>query len=462
MSFLLAVSLFLTNPFPLDMPRATSFLVREHGVPRLEDRFSKVDLWVSTSVDGRWMDEAGRVFMLAHLATRPPRVDDEATITRVDFRAHESEMDRRDEKAVREAVQALSPIEIADEPTPPRHRLRGFREIQYWQGTNETAVVCAYQFEKEDSWRLAVWSLVEGDKMDEAVRRFEASFLETDDARFAQPKKAARGRERPNERALQKADVAHSVAAYDSWHVTDGDDWILLDSLSGDRTFVTTLTNELSVMRQAYAAAVPTLLNLSNTLSVARIYANRTDYLDALSLAGLDAMTWSAAYWSPMRRELVAYLPADGEEKLLETIRHEAWHQYLSYASSFLGVSPWLNEGYAQYFEGGADGPCSFERLDFALFADLVEPLLKMDYATFYAGSDEDRLLKYRLAFSLVYFLEKGAPHVRFEPFKNLKKDYFNALLETRDMNRATEAVFKDDAFRKKFVAEWKTFWEKE
>ena len=459
MTFFLAASLFLTNPFPLDMPRASSFLIQEHGLSRLEDRFSKVDLWVSKSVDGRWMDEAGRVFMLAHLATRPPRADDDTTLTRVDFLSSEDKIDRRDEKAAREAIQALSPIEIADEPEKPRHRLRGFREIEYWQGTNESAVVCAYRLEKEEISRLAVWVLAEGDKIDEAVRRFEEKFLETDDARFSLPKATAE-REKSNERALQKADVAHSVAAYDLWHVTDGDDWVLLDALSGDRDFVTTLTNELFLMRKAYAAAVPTSLNLSNTLSVLRIYASRADYLDALSLAGLDEMTWSAAYWSPMRRELVAYLPSDGEEKLLETIRHEAWHQYLSYASSFLGVSPWLNEGYAQYFEGGADGPATFERLDFALFADLVEPLLKMDYAAFYAGSDEDRLLKYRLAFSLVYFLEKGAPKVRFEPFKNLKKDYFNALLETRDMLRATEVTFKDEAFRKKFVSEWKTFWE--
>ena len=48
---LLAASLLFTDPLPLDMPRAEGYLVRERGVCRLEDRFNKLDLWVSQSVD---------------------------------------------------------------------------------------------------------------------------------------------------------------------------------------------------------------------------------------------------------------------------------------------------------------------------------------------------------------------------------------------------------------------------
>ena len=174
-------------------------------------------------------------------------------------------------------------------------------------------------------------------------------------------------------------------------------------------------------------------------------------------------MMWSAAYWSPQRRELVAYLPPDGGQELLRTIRHEAFHQYLSYATSMISASPWLNEGYAQYFEddGNADWGEGIELTDENLdrMAAAIPSLLLMDYAQFYDGNDFARRFKYRLAWSIVRFLEKGADEVRLKPFAGLKQRYVEALLETRDMRRATSAAFKDEDLLKKFIAEWKKFW---
>ena len=175
-------------------------------------------------------------------------------------------------------------------------------------------------------------------------------------------------------------------------------------------------------------------------------------------------MEWSAAYWSQERRELVAHLPMDGEAKLLETIRHEAFHQYLSYAASMIPASPWFNEGYAQYFEDedsrdwgeGIDaGPEALKRL-----AQTLPGLMMMDYDEFYGGSDAARRMKYRLAWSIAVFVEKGAPEVRFRPFAKLKADYFEALLESRDMKRATlAALLGDEDKTKLFVEEWVKFW---
>ena len=150
------------------------------------------------------------------------------------------------------------------------------------------------------------------------------------------------------ERNLLRRDAHHSIAAYANWHFTGAEEFAVLDDLPS-RSFVETLTNDFPVMRAKYAAALPTPLNGSNVLCVARIYATRDEYLDALETDGITNMTWSAAYWSPQRRELVAYLPPDGGQELLRTIRHEAFHQYLSYATSMISASAWLNEGYAQY-----------------------------------------------------------------------------------------------------------------
>ena len=147
----------------------------------------------------------------------------------------------------------------------------------------------------------------------------------------------------------------------------------------------------------------------------------------------------------------------------MRTMRHEAFHQYLSYACSMISASPWLNEGYAQYFEDEESldwelernpGPEDLDRLSTALPA-----LFRMDYSEFYAGTDRERRMKYRLAWSVAVFIEKGAREVRHDPFKTLKADYVEALFETHDMLKATNAAFGGKKKLQLFVSEWLRFW---
>ena len=164
-----------------------------------------------------------------------------------------------------------------------------------------------------------------------------------------------------------------------------------------------------------------------------------------------------------MRRELVAHLPESGEAELVKTFRHEAFHQYLSYATAMIPASPWLNEGYAQYFEdvesldwelGKRPGQDDLERL-----SEMIPSVLAMDYAEFYAGTDRERQMKYRLAWSVAVFIEKGARNVRHDPFKTLKADYIDTLLETQNMLKATNAAFQSKDLLRLFVSEWLRFW---
>ena len=102
------------------------------------------------------------------------------------------------------------------------------------------------------------------------------------------------------------------------------------------------------------------------------------------------------------------------------------------------------------------------DSLDLTQLEPLVVPLLMMDYDAFYAGTDRERMLKYRLALSIVVFIEEGASKVRFEPFKDLKRDYMKALFETRDMQKATAAAFRNKDQLKLFVSEWAKFWKEQ
>ena len=69
---LFALSLFFTEPAPIDMPRAEAYLVRDNGMSFLEDRYLRIDLWGSQAMLGRWIDADGRVFGLAQFGVSPP------------------------------------------------------------------------------------------------------------------------------------------------------------------------------------------------------------------------------------------------------------------------------------------------------------------------------------------------------------------------------------------------------
>ena len=464
------LSLFFTNPAPLDMPRAEAYLVREDGVSRLEDRFDRTDLWMSQALIGRWIDD-DRLFLLSELGTCPPAVDRSGTQTRVGYESRKVAMKRVRANAdfpmaFKDAIAILAPCAVMDRPRSPRQLTRGYKEIYYWQNpTNYSDIVCTFLPEGTNVWFLASWQLAPEDDYPTQMEAFEDQFLRNEFKPFIANLQPSTFNLQPlTERDLLRRDAHHSIAAYPNWHFTGTEEFAVLDDLPA-RGFVETLTNDFPVMRAKYAAAIPSPLDGSNVLSVVRIYANRDEYLDALETDGMTNMAWSAAYWSPGRRELVAHLSANGEKELTRTIRHEAFHQYLSYAASMIPTSPWFNEGYAQYFEdeglGGLGGLGVKSDEDVERIAAAIPGILMMDYEQFYGGSDLERRIKYRLAWSVVRFIEKGADEVRLKPFEGLKKRYMDALIETRDMRKATSAAFKDADLLKTFIAEWKKFWKK-
>jgi len=472
---LLAASLFLTNPAPLDMPRAEAFLVRKDGVRRLEDRYHKTDLWVASVSLGRWIDDALRVFSLYRLDTQPPALEAEAAVTRTGYASMRVALARKDEARRKEAIAALSPVPVFETGRSPHQLPRGYDDVEYWQEpTNRTTVVCAFRPDKSAHWYLAVWELDEADDIIERMTVFEEKFLLREFRPFLErlaatgtdePYAPPRGRRKtvPSERERLRTDAHRSVAPYGNWRWSDAPTYTVLDDLTRCCGVVATLTNALPDLARSFAETVPTPLDGTNVLCVARLFDDRGEYLEALAADGADEMAWTAAYWSSSRRELVAYLPDGGEKELLKTFRHEAFHQYLSYACSMIPASPWFNEGYAQYFEDPSAEKWG-EGIDLtpeglARLAEILPGVLGMDYEKFYEGSDTARRLKYRLAWSVAVFLERGAPKVRFAPFKNLKRDYVEALLETQDMRRATATAFGSAEKLELFVSEWKRYW---
>lgn len=469
-----AASFLFADPMPLEMPRASSYLVRSNGESRVEDRYDALDLWTSQTVIGRWTDADGRVFTLARLDFSPPSGPFSET-TRSHHESGNTRIGPRDETARDEAVSRLSPYLMPEKPQTARIGINGWT-VLYYQRPDDPGLACAFLPKGRETWYFALWEFVEGDSQEAAREMFEDEFLAKwddsvrdflpteKDAALEEKLRRRGGKPAPvlSERELLRRDVRHGVANYPRWHVTDGEDFAVADDLLETSGFVTSLTNELTNIRAKYASVMPTPVCATNILSVARVFRDRGEYAAALDTGGHAGMEWSAAYWSPVRREIVAFLPEAGETELLRTMRHEAFHRYISYACALASASPWLNEGYAQYFE---DFDSSFRTsplpagADFAALAELLPTLLYMDYDEFYAGTQEERALKYALAKSIAIFIEEGAPKIARQPFKDLKRDYVTALLDTRDMRRATDAAFGSGGGIARFATEWRGFW---
>ena len=69
--------------------------------------------------------------------------------------------------------------------------------------------------------------------------------------------------------------------------------------------------------------------------------------------------------------------------------------------------------------------------------------------------------MRYRLAWSVAYFLQVGAPNVRFQPFKDLRRDLMKAVISTGRRTEATKAVLTDEML-KDLVSEWLAFWRRQ
>ena len=463
---------------PVDMPKAEAYLVTEDGKMRLEDRFDTFDLWKALTLRGRWRDAAGNEFRIARLSAEIPDDQPGVTRTRGEFRKRLRPLGVQDAAHRDEAVYALAPAEVGAPVQPRRSGRRNFIELLRYPSTNENVLVYAFRPRSPERKEATDWYAVSlvaapGEDPQELEETFEEYFLD----QVSVPPARSRTDDVPrvpdgaDETELLREDYRRSVVNYAEWNFTSAGDLMIADDLDSQSRapFIATLTNSLPRLRRVYAETMPSRTAGTFHPAAIRVFRSREEYL---AYVGVEAK-WTAALWSPIRRELVLYLPEQGVEKLLRTVWHEAFHQYLSYAGSMMSAAPWINEGHAELFEHthfDAEGEIVFERPpEYALFvnhnasalAAYIPAVMTMDYDTFYDGEQEERQARYRLAWSLAYFIQVGAPELRFRPYENLRADYMDALISTRDGLRATKAVLPEERL-KKFIEEWFAFWRKE
>ena len=457
---------------PVEMPRATAYLVTgADGGYRLEDRYKVFDLWRADAIRARWVDGEGNRFSICRLRQKPPDDTEDGDRTRLDFRARHAKaaLGPKDLESLDEAAYLLAPADVEERLRPRRSQRQNLAALWRYSTTNSAAQVYAFrprvETGKRSDWYLA--SLVSEDP--EAEEKMSAWLDEVSAVRNPVAKASAgAGSPSATETDLLAEDYRRNVANYSGWHFTSASNIVVVDSMSGSarEPFVRALTNTLSRMQAEYRAVAPSPLSDDSHIAAVRVFGTREEYL---AYVGTD-MKWSAALWSPQHRELVMYLPETGVERLLRTAWHEAFHQHLDYACSMIQAPAWFNEGHAVLFENthfDMDGRIVFDAVPEAVaavkpdaesLAGQLPALFAMDYPDFYSGDSGERELKYHLAWSVAFFLQTGAPDVRFQPFKNLRADMMRELVRTRDRNAASRTVLSGE-MEKDLVDEWLAFW---
>ncbi len=120
---------------------------------------------------------------------------------------------------------------------------------------------------------------------------------------------------------------------------------------NAEKAFVKTVEKQIESIRDEYEELFPPKEPIE-AISIVRITGNEDEY------HAYGGSPNTNGYWSASNRELVLF-ERRPHEMTLETLNHEAFHQYIYYWAGELAPHSWYNEGHGDYF-GGAKMSRSF------------------------------------------------------------------------------------------------------
>jgi tetratricopeptide (TPR) repeat protein len=172
----------------------------------------------------------------------------------------------------------------------------------------------------------------------------------------------------------------------------------------------------------------------------------------------------SGGYYDPLFQKLVLY-KAESEKQTLETLRHEAFHQYLH---DYVEIAPsWFNEGLGDYFasfeyirQGKKENMvCRPNVTRLASIQVAIDQKLCPPVATLLSMSQDEmyetRMMNthYSQAWSLIYFMIEA----NRQEYRSLLVSYFRALQKGLDIDEAYKTTF-GRIDMEKFETAWKTY----
>lgn len=473
---------------PLPMPDAHAFLVEEPDTLLREDRFEPYQLWYHDQCEGRWQDTDGNTLIIARMKNRLPSFISEY-VTREDY----SIVSADDEWT----VNGNKPDQIHEwtatfcgealyEPEALNINSIALDGVYSYQSSSTNTLVYAFHPRRIGNARNFDWfCVVLKSPFTEDIERLQLDFEDAWLSRISQPPSTSKDAGAAaieldtSRKGVPDFDQPYhpvriaarkSIENYDEWWFAETDGYIILSDVNTDlgKSLVERVQKNMPFFLDACRTLMPPLTS-TRDISLIRVFQFKSDY-DAY--VG-DKYKWSGGVWMPRRREL-ALTQEFHTEEIMRTMRHEAFHQYISYAWGMLTPSPWLNEGHACFFENAhidGKGKITFEEdparcrillENLETLTAMIPYLLDMNYEEFYAGggTSAGRELHYALAWGLAYYLQKGAPQERNTPFKSILADYAAALAVTRDYDEANAMTLANVEI-KVFQSNFREFWAK-
>ena len=246
-------------------------------------------------------------------------------------------------------------------------------------------------------------------------------------------------------------------------------------SRSQGLAFIKNAGRLMEAMQAAYRRYVPPQKDLG--VSTVRVFATREGYNEYMKGATGESGDRSIGLWSPSHEELLILdMGNSARNETLKTMRHEAFHQYLFYATGNGRHATWFNDGHACFFENiSYDAKKNSVRIwddpkdrrpaavarDPERYARLVKEILFLSHEEFYEGTLQEVNDRYAAAWAVVYFLEKGAPSFKeFSGYSGVLPAYLAAVKDGKSAQEATRIAWEGVAQRN-FVGDFVKFWNK-
>ncbi len=405
---------------PAPTPEAHYFTLTRGDETKNVKWYSVEDLWRERAFAGKWRDKRGNEMTLARIRSLPPENFANGLAER---------------KEIEDALDAL--------------------EKSFTGGKAELA-----------AWKAA-WG---GDGVGKFVTLKDAGTFWLE---FAFADKVA---DKDAQKLLKAAAASLSVktagvsAANTSmkWWSSENDQYVFLTNLpraTGGK-FIADAMKLMAAMRKAYEKYVPPEKPIGKCK--VRIFKTLADYREYLQDSDSGHMMLSCGLWSPAREELL--IAAEDVKEAQKTMRHEAFHQYLFYATEGRRNALWFNEGFATFFENVKYNPAKktvkildegnramWTARDPEAVANHMRSLVSMGRAEYYSG---DIALNYTTGWALMYFLAKGSRAAEnFAPYRKVVPAYLAAIKRGASPDEATAAAWAPLASRdvaKDFMEFWR------
>ncbi|MEI6644830.1 MAG: DUF1570 domain-containing protein [bacterium] len=469
---------------PVPPPEATSYIRLEADMLTRVDLFSPYDLWYRRVCCARWFDLSGNRLILGRMSHDLPTAN-EAAVSRSTFDtlmlSSEISPCSSTEEQMKGWVEAFSGYTVYNAKGILQDGV-ALNNLYYYPCEKTNVLIYAFQPSQLEGSTNPDWFCVILEspsardfaklkeqveehflgKIEIPVRSSKEEGVVVEELELS--KKSVVSFDCPNHPV--RLEARKSVENYDTWWIYETDGFVILSDVSSEtgKPVVTDLRKTLPILKQAFMKLVPPLTREPD-VAIIRIFQNPEEYIRYVG----KAYAWTGGIWMPARRELVLR-EVPSTAALSKTLRHEAVHQYLSYAFCLMSAPPWMNEGHACFFENTSvtsKGKLIFEEDEkyVRLLLENMETVtaslpdfMKASYTDFYAGTDAQREMKYALAWGIVYYLQKGAPVERNTEFKSVLTDLAGTLVEAKNYSEAMAKVLASMDMSV-FQSNFKEFW---